>query len=427
MAMFAWLLPAGRAETLEDAWSAALAHNQRLAAARMGQVAAAEDLGAAAAERMPNVSLYSAYTVRSDTPSFVVREPIPGFGSFQFPFANQNAASVSTDVQLPIYTGGRITNSIRSANARKTASEWDTAQVRLDLLFEVGEAYLGVLRLEREVEAARSESESLAAHAEDIARRAAEERALHGDVLAAQVAARSAQQRWSQQLRALEVARGRYNRFVGRPANSNVELVEPQLEALPYDLDQLVQVAYDRRPDLRSLMSTSDAHEYAAWSVRGSGRPQITASVGTQYEENRFTDPQTLSTAAVAVDWNLFDGGKIERLSDAERARAASIRCLAEDLKSQIAVDLLAAWNDAALAADQLQLATQTVAYATELHRTIQLRFNCGMELSAAVLDAQARLTNAQSDESHARYQRASAHLRLRYLAGILAPESTGP
>jgi outer membrane protein TolC len=124
------------------------------------------------------------------------------------------------------------------------------------------------------------------------------------------------------------------------------------------------------------------------------------------------------------LDWNLFDGGKIDRLSNAEQARAASVRCLAEDLKSQIAVDLLAVWNEAALATEQLQLSTQTVAYATELLRTTRLRFDCGMALSAAVLDAQAQLTKAQRDEWHARYQGASAHLRLLYLAGILSPNA---
>jgi outer membrane protein TolC len=389
----------------------------------MGQVAATEDLGAAMAERMPSISLRSAYTVRSDTPSFVVQDPIPGLGTFQFPFANQNSASVCTDVRLPLYTGGRITNSIRSATAQRVASEWETEKVRLDLLLDVGDAYLNVLRLEREVEVALCESESLAAHADDVDRQEARQRALHGEVLAAQVAAHAAGQRLSQQRRALEVACGRYNRLVGHPPNCVVDLVEPQFEVLPYDLDQLIQTAYERRPDVRSLIATSDAHQYAASSVRGSARPQVTASIGTQFEQNRFVDPQTLSTAAVAVDWKLFDGGKTDRLSDAEQARAASIRCLVEDLKSQIAVDLLAAWNEAALAADQLHLSTQTVAYATELLRTVRLRFDCGMELSAAVLDAQAQLTKAQRDEWHARYQGASAHLRLRYLAGILSPE----
>jgi outer membrane protein TolC len=274
--------------------------------------------------------------------------------------------------------------------------------------------------LEREVEVAECDAESLAAHAQDVVSREAKQQALHGDVLAAQVAAQAARQRWSQHRRALDVARGRYNRLVGHPPNVAVDLAEPEFEPLPFELDQLTQTAYERRPDLRSMLAASEAHQYTACSVRGAGRPQVMASVGTQYEENRFTDPQALATAAVAVDWNLFDGGKIDRISDAEHARAASIRCLVDDLKSQIAVDILAAWNEAELAGEQLHLSTQTVACATEQFRTTQLRFACGMALSAAVLDAQAQLTKAKRDEWHARYQGTSAQLRLRYLAGIL-------
>ena len=71
----------GRGESLEDAWSVALAQNHRLAAAKMDEAAAVEDRGAATAERMPNLSLRSAYTVRSDEPSFVVRDPLPYNGA----------------------------------------------------------------------------------------------------------------------------------------------------------------------------------------------------------------------------------------------------------------------------------------------------------------------------------------------------------
>jgi outer membrane protein TolC len=146
----------------------------------------------------------------------------------------------------------------------------------------------------------------------------------------------------------------------------------------------------------------------------------VTASVGAQYEENRFADPDALATAAVIVDWNLFNGGRTSRLADAEQARATSARCLVEDLKSQLAVDLLAAWNDAAEAAEQLQLSIKLVAQTTETLRTTRLRFDQGMALNAAVLDAQAQWASARRDERHARYQGALAQLRIRYLAGLL-------
>jgi outer membrane protein TolC len=386
----------------------------------MDAVAASANLDAAAAERMPNLLLRGAYTLRSDEPSFVVQDPLPGFGRFEFPYAERDAASASSEVRLPLYTGGRISNSIQSAAARQAASEWQTGQARLDLLFAVGEAYLAVLRLEREVEAAGREWESLNAHAADVARRETQQQASRGEALSAQVALAAAHQRWIQQQRQLTVARGQYNRLVGRPLTADVDLAEPQFQPLPYEWGQLLQIAYERRPDLQGLVATADAYELAASSVRGANRPQVTASVGAQYEENRYAAPDSLATAALVMDWNLFNGGRTDRLADAEQARASSARCLVEDLKAQIAVDLLAAWNDSAEAAEQHQVALQLVAQTSEKLRTTRLRFAQGMALNADVLEAEAQAASALRDERHARYQGAWAQLRLRYLAGLL-------
>ncbi len=420
LVLTAWLCSAVCAESLEDAWSLALEQNQRLAAVKLEQAAASEDLGAAVAERMPSVSLRGAYTLQSEEPSFVIREPLPGLGAFEFPYAERNAASAGSEVRLPLYTGGRLKNSIASAAARHAASEWETAQARLDLLFAVGEAYLTVLRLQREVEVAQLEWESLTAHAADVVCREIQERASHGDVLAAQVAESAARQRHSQQQRALEAARRRYNQLLGRPLSEAVNVVEPHFESLPWDLDQLVQIACERRPDLKALVAVSDCHEFAASSVRGSRSPQVTASVGVQYQENRFATPDTLATAAVTVDWNLYNGGRTSRQADAEQARAMSVRCRIEDLKSQIAVDLLDAGNEGAEAAEQIQLAVQRVDHTTEDLRVTRLRFERGMALNAAVLDAQAQWAQALRDQQNARYQSDLAQLRIRYLAGLL-------
>lgn len=146
----------------------------------------------------------------------------------------------------------------------------------------------------------------------------------------------------------------------------------------------------------------------------------MTASVGAHFEENRFATPDSLATAAVVVDWNLFNGGKTTRLADAEQAHAIGANCLREDLKAQIALDLLSAWNDDAEATEQLQVSTQRIAQTTEDLRTTQLRFAQGMVLNAAVLAAEAQSAVALRIERHARYQRAWSRLRLRYLAALL-------
>jgi len=407
-------------ETLEEAWAVALAQNHRLAAAQFAESAAAEDLGAAAAERMPNLALRGGYMLRSDNPSFIIRDPLPGFGTFEFPYAQQNAALAGAEARLPIYTSGRISSAIESAAAREAAAQFETAQARLNLLHSVGEAYIGVLRTQRELEVAQHDLASLEAHFADVTRLRSQERATEQDLLAAQVAVATAAQRRTTQQRALDVARGQYNRLLDRPLVAPVVLDEVMLPPLAEGLDQLVAIACDKRPDLQALMAISAAHDHASQRERAVGKPQLSATLGANYEQNRYQTPNALATAAVVVDWNLYSGGKTNRKAGAEEARAASTRRLVDDLKSQIALDLLNASNQAAEATEQLIVAEQTLAHTTETLRVARLRFGRGMALNSEVLEAEANWTQAMRDRHHAHYAAGLAQLRLRYLAGLL-------
>lgn len=408
------------AETLEEAWAVALAQNHRLAAAQFEEVAAAEDLGAATAERMPNLALRGGYMLRSDDPRFIIREPLPGFGTFEFPYAQQNAAIAGAEARMPIYTSGRIASTIESAAAREAAAQFETAQARLNLLYSVGEAYIGVLRAQRELEVAQHDLASLEAHHAEVTRFRSQERATEQDLLAAQVAVAASAQRRTAQQRALDVARGKYNRLLDRPLASPVLLEEINLAPLGEGLDQLVGIACEKRPDLHGLMAISASHDHASDRERAVGKPQLSATLGANYEQNRYQTPNALATAAVVVDWNLYSGGKTSRKACAEEARAASTRRLVDDLRSQIALDLLNASNQAAEATDQVAVAEQTLAHTAETLRVARLRYGRGMALNSDVLDAEANWTQAMRDRHNAHYASALAQLRMRYLAGLL-------
>jgi outer membrane protein TolC len=199
-----------------------------------------------------------------------------------------------------------------------------------------------------------------------------------------------------------------------------VALEEVTLEKLPWSLEELVQIAYEKRPDLLGLLAIARSYDYASCGARAEAGPQVTALVGTQYEENRYNDPQSLATGAILLDWTIFDGRRAATAANAEQLRGASVRRRVDDLKSQIALDLLDAWNQAAQAAEQLDVANQRLSYATENRRVTRLRLDCGMTNVAAVLDAQAQWSQSMRDCNDARCNGVLAQLRIRYSAGIL-------
>jgi outer membrane protein len=416
-ALACWVTPVV-AENLNAAWSSALANNSRLAAAEYQSNASAYDLESARAERLPDISLRGSYDVRSDTRNFRVENPLLAID--RFPYAQREAAIAEAQVLVPVYTSGRIKSFICGAQAELSASQHEAAATRADLLSAVGEAYLSVLRAQRELKVAQQDLASLSAHEAEVKCLFDQQRVPRNDLLAAQVTTAAASQSCLRGDHRLLTASATYNRLLGRPLATPFHLEEFQFLYLPYNLEQLKQIAWQRRPELLALRASADSRYFEAQRLTAARRPQVSLVGRYQFEENRFQDPQGISSAAVVVDWNPFDGGRKARAADAELSRAASLRQSLEDFKSQVALDLLSFWNNRQEASGRLEVASQTVEHADENLRVARLRYARGMAVQSEVLDAQSRKSQVTRDYFNAGYDVALSQLHLRYAAGML-------
>ena len=155
-------------ESLADAWWQALANNPQLAAAQLDEAAVRQDVGVAATGRLPTAWALGSYSARSDQRNFRIANPLSPGQQFVSPYAQREGAGAAAGVTLPIYTGGEVTNRIMSAEATAAASVQGTASSRLELLLAVGEAYIAVLRSQRELEVAEQNRGYLVAHERDV-------------------------------------------------------------------------------------------------------------------------------------------------------------------------------------------------------------------------------------------------------------------
>jgi outer membrane protein TolC len=424
VAVFAPILlaasPRSAAETLEAAWIEALACNPQLAAIAFDASAAQEDLEAARLQRRPNAWVRSSYAVRSDESSFRFDNPFAPGQTFTEPFRQREGAGAAAAVSVPIYAGGRISNSIGGAAARLTAANQATAMSRMVLLLDVGEAFVAVLRSQRQLEVARQNLHGLQAHQEEVQRHFDQRQVPQTDLLAAQVATATAQQVELRRRHQIEAARGEYNRLLGRPLDASVALEEISMPPLPYNFEELKGVGLQKRPDLAELQAAADFRRFEAERLKAAVRPQVSAIGRHDFEENRYQTPQGIASAAVVVEWNLYDGGQSNRASSAEFARAASLMRQADDLRSRVALDILHQWNYRHESSSRLQVALQAVQHADENLRVSQLRFAQGTTTSSEVLDAQTQRSQVASDLYDAAYDCCLAGIRLRYAAGIL-------
>ena len=153
------------AETLEQAWAAALAADHGLKASRDNSAAAASQLAAAKSAHLPALETGADYFALTNLPELKADLLSQ---SFQIPLAQRNSVVYDATATLPIYTGGRIEHGIAAASSSLQAARLDEVAAEQNLRLRVAEAYVNVLRASRLLDVAENHVTSLEAHASDV-------------------------------------------------------------------------------------------------------------------------------------------------------------------------------------------------------------------------------------------------------------------
>ncbi|MDX1499074.1 MAG: TolC family protein [Woeseiaceae bacterium] len=406
------------AETLHDAWETALASHRQIAAAGAELEAAGFDLERARAARRPQLGLSTNYTHLDAAPNFAL-------GGVSAPlFAADDFVRAGAELGLPLYTGGAIRAGIDAAEAGARAAADRLAIVTQDIKLGTAERYVAVLEAESAVAVAGSIVASLASHTENTRKRFEAGAIPRNEYLAASVTLANAEQRRLAAGNALDYARADYNRFLGRPLDSAVAL-DPALaidDLVPADrdLDGLILLAIERRPQLDAIASQARALQRQSAAARAAARPQLAVTGGYMFLENEFLDDDAFWMAGVSLSWRLFDGGESRRRAAALASRAAALGHSRADLETSIALEVRRAWHDRIEAQSRLAVAERAVDQANENLRVVRNRYAAGAGTHADVLDAEALREQALGNRDAARFELVLAGLRLARAAGTL-------
>lgn len=415
--------PLPAAETLADAWRAALTADARLRAADADTAAAVATRDAAKALAMPRATISSRYTVLDNEPAARIDFPtIPGLTlPNQMPLQERSYATHALQATLPIYTGGRIGAAVAAAETGIAASQHARTGSEQAVKLDVAEAFLNVLRARSAQAAAERHLAALDAHAADVAELSKQGLVARNDVLSVAVARADATQRLTTARNANELAGAAYNRLVGRPLDKPVELVEPPVDdAAPADLARLTALAHAKRPELAQLGALADATDREADVERAGLRPQVGLAAAAVHEDNRYRVRQDVAQLQVGVEWQLFDGGVLKSRADAARARARAARERQTDAASLIELEVRREWLARDEATRRLTTTETAVSQADENLRVARDRYRNGVGTHTEVLDAESLRSLTDYNHVNALYDLHLARLRLKKAVGEL-------
>lgn len=406
-------------ETLQAAWTLALAADQQLQAYSAEIEAAAAALGAATAERHPLLGVSADYTVRDSDQAFRLDSPFLPY-PFEAPYWQRENLAFAGRVDVPLYTGGRVTGQIDAAQCGVRAVEMERDRYRLELAWQVAEEYVAVLRAEQEVEVAASHELSLSAHARDTESLYAQQRVPRNDLLAAQVALADAQHQVIKARSDLDACRAAYNRRLGRPLTMPVALAALEVPAVPADVEALTEQALALRPELAQLDAQALARRHRAEVAAAARRAQVHLQGAYTFQENRYQTPQGITSAGIGVWWNLYDGGRANYLAQEQVQQAQATAHLRADLQSRIQLEVRRAWLELGQTRQRLTVTEQSLARAEENLRVTRQRYATGMATNTDVLAAESLRVQTYRNHHNAHYDAALSDLRLQRAVGTL-------
>jgi outer membrane protein TolC len=404
------------AETLEEAWSNAVANNHKIRAAKADTSVYDQQLYAAEGQQLPSVNLTAGYSQFSVTPSAKANFANQ---STQFPASQDSSWQTQAMVSVPVYTSGMIRHNVNAAEAALEAAKQNEATTVLNLKMQVAESYIAVLRTEGALQVAQTHVETMAAHSKDASNRFNQGMVARNDVLAAAVEQANAQQRVVQLASQLDIARARYNQLQNRKLTTTVKLLN-QFPKLPAEeLKKLTDTALKQRPELVLLSEQITSLEQQAQSVSSGLLPQISLNGGYQYQQNRYQVHEGMWLVNIGMQWKLFDGSTRHK-SDAIVRQALSLKEQRDELISMIELQVRQAWLDTQETQKRIEVATQTIEQANENMQVSTDRYQQGLSTNTDLLKAEDLRTIAYNNLNNAQYDLALATLQLRYALGLL-------
>jgi multidrug efflux system outer membrane protein len=416
-------LEPGSADTLRMDLATCLARALETAPALQASAAAIDESRAAASEaearRKPVLGAAASYQYASE---HMTGELETGFGlpPRSLEFGDGHVATVNVGIAFPLYTGGELSNTAAAATAGTEAATRRDGSARLDLTRAVRQAFSGALGRQSQVEAARLAVARLDRHLESVTGARAAGAATEEARLRAQARLNQAGQRLVQAEAARDSAGLALGRLVGRPGgivHPSGDVATPLLAA-----DDTTGLSLDERPDIAAISWEEQRQRDLAEAARGKLRPRVTGDLRAHYGRPGMdalaNDWMGYATAAVSVDWPLWDAGaRKDRALQAE-ARGRWLEAARRDLGEAVATADAGARTALRAAATQEQQAAER----TDLHRRllamVEGRYAQMAATETELLDAFDDLTQAELDLALARTRVRLAETALLWALG---------
>lgn len=390
--------------TLREAVESAIGANLDLQTTRREIEAARANRNVQKSNLLPTLTSNYAYTRNSGGTG----------GGFTAGFAPtiRNEYDFSVGFTQPIFQGFSLINSYRVAELGVDIAELNQKFTRLDVIFQIKQAYFNVLKAQKLVTVAEDSVMVLEAQVE-VARNFYEVGLTPlNDLLQVQVQLANARQQLIVASNNLNVAESQFNVILRRPVNAPVAILDIiAYTPLAKDLDDYLQLAERNRLDIKIADLNIQVAEKELEIARKDYYPSVAlegvyfkrAENWTLSDDENFFDPDGWSITGTAT-WNFWEWGRTKFGVSEKRSRLSQARIGREQALDRIRLEVESSYLKAKESEKNISAVEQAVEQAQENMRITEERYKEQVATSTDILIAQNLLTQTRTNYFNALY-----------------------
>lgn len=385
--------------TLGQAWEIAVANNLNLQQQAQELRSAQTEVNIRKADYLPAVAAGASYNYVSELARLEFPANIPGFPA-QIEAGANNQYDLSLNLRQTLFSGFLIRNRVRAAESLADAEQVRAEIARQQLLLQVGLLYYEI----------QSNLTRQAVLQEGIARIDNHLRLVRNFFHAGQAAAfdtlEAANRKLEQQnrLKNLEnlqrILLTQFRFALNAPGAVTVQPLNLAAAQQPEPLDDFLNEALSRRPEIRYLELLGRAGEYRTGTARSRYFPQLAANAAWHYARpgvNFFRDEwMDYYTLSLSMRWDIWNWGQnrrqVAQSSLEERKLDLQRRQMALDIRQQVTE----AYEYLDNARQQIQLQQRLVLQERERYRIAENQYNEGLVSNLDLSSAERALSAAE-------------------------------
>ncbi len=325
----------------------------------------------------------------------------------------------------PLFTGGALSTAHEMAKLGVNLETLKEEETKLDLIFKVKEAYLGVLKAEKLKKVAEETLKSLKSHYRDARNFYEKGVTPKVDLLRAEVALSKAKQALVDADAVYKTAMSALMILIGEEVDASYALKDI-LEYKPFGIsfDECLERAYHKRPVVLAVKKQVEIYKKAISLAKSDYYPKLYLIAEYKKQGNTpdctgdgLRDAEQWSITGL-LDWKFFEWGKT--VHKVKRANYEYLKALEleKSVRDKVALEVREAYLKLLSAKAKIAVARKEMAEARENLKNTRERYREQIDTTTDVIDAQTFFTEAQVRYFTALYDYLVAYARLMRAMG---------